>query len=492
MKKIVTLIFTLVLTFSVLPTLSTQASQVFSDVPITHSNYKDIIFLLEKGVIEESNNFGLSTIVTREDVAVMVAKAKNLNGEQRETQFSDIPKSNSNSGYIQSAAEAGIINGYTDGKFKPNEKVTRGHMAAFIARAFKLPNGNKTFKDVKKGDTAYEAVSQLVAAGITTGFEDGTFKPGNNLTRAHIAAFLARAMNYEYEKTPSPAEIDLTPVYIPDSYLESIIRENISKPTGVITRNDMLALTHVNGEDKSKMIQDLTGLEYATNLEHLYIQQSTELLYNISSLRDLKSLTSFIMGETNNNLLQQLIKFKYLESLHIELKEKSDLTLLQGLPKLTSLAIYTKNAIENIDIAPIGKLSNLRALHLYGTSDLTILKSLTNLEDLNLHYNEISDLTPIKDLTKLTSLRLAGNKISDITPLNKLTKLKTLILADNQIQDISTLEGLTDLYYLSLENNRITDITPLSKLTDLRYLFIKGNQITDTTPLENLTKAKIR
>lgn len=84
-------------------------------------------------------------------------------------------------------------------------------MATFIARAFDLPNGTKTFKDVPKGSTAFEAVQQLAVASITTGYTDGTFKPDKSLTRAHIAAFLARTHQYQalhhYEPVDVPAFI---------------------------------------------------------------------------------------------------------------------------------------------------------------------------------------------------------------------------------------------------------------------------------------------
>ncbi len=115
-----------------LPVQNASAEQVFTDVPTSHSNYKDIMYLLEQGVISaDSKTFGIQDIVTREEVAVMVAKAVKLDGTPRATKFNDVSKTNPNSGYIQSAVEAGIINGYNDGTFKPAAKVTRGHMAAF-------------------------------------------------------------------------------------------------------------------------------------------------------------------------------------------------------------------------------------------------------------------------------------------------------------------------------------------------------------------------
>lgn len=204
MKNKYLILITFLTCLLVLP--STSMAATFSDVPPTHPNYSDINYLLEKGIIEKRSKYGVTDVVTREEVAVMVAKAIGLDGTQRPTKFSDVPKSNLNSGYIQSAVEAGIINGYGDNTFKPNAKVTRGHMAAFIARAYDLPTGDKIFKDVPIGHTAYEAVKQLAAAGITTGYGNGTFKPQDNLTRAHISAFLARAMKYQVEQEVNEEE----------------------------------------------------------------------------------------------------------------------------------------------------------------------------------------------------------------------------------------------------------------------------------------------
>ena len=204
-KIAITLLVALLVVVATFLTNVTRAQQIFADVPTQHANYADIQYLVEHDVVSATNKeYGVGDIVTREEVAVMVAKALKLDGTPRETKFSDVPSSNPNSGYIQSAVEAGIINGYPNGKFQPKTKVTRGHVATFIARAFDLPNGTKVFKDVKAGSTSFKAVSQLAAANITTGYTDGTFKPSLNLSRAHISAFLTRAMKYQ-EKFEDPA-----------------------------------------------------------------------------------------------------------------------------------------------------------------------------------------------------------------------------------------------------------------------------------------------
>ena len=66
------------------------------------------MFLLGKGVISSGTKFGVNDQVTREEVAVMVAKAVSLDGSTPvDTKFKDVKKSNKNSGYIQAAVNCG-------------------------------------------------------------------------------------------------------------------------------------------------------------------------------------------------------------------------------------------------------------------------------------------------------------------------------------------------------------------------------------------------
>ncbi|AXH99555.1 S-layer homology domain-containing protein [Sporosarcina sp. PTS2304] len=203
MKRYFAIIVTLVLLLAPVPKTE-AASKVFADVPTNHPNYTAIMYLLENKIIEPNKRFGLNDKVTREEVAIMVAKATGLDGTKKKTKFKDVPATRYSSGYIYSAVQAKIINGYPDGTFKPTQKVTRGHMAAFIANGFKLTKEKDIqFKDVKKGSTAYNAVRKLVYESITSGYPDGTFRPNETLTRSHIAAFIARAMDPAFRPSQS-------------------------------------------------------------------------------------------------------------------------------------------------------------------------------------------------------------------------------------------------------------------------------------------------
>ncbi|WP_336789278.1 asparaginase domain-containing protein [Paenibacillus sp. MMO-177] len=98
---------------------------------------------------------------------------------------------------IRSAVAAGIVNGYSDGTFKPELTVTREEFIAMLMRALKSsePGANLTFKDnALIGAWAKAAVAQAVSAGITSGYPDGTFKPGSKISRAEMVVMIAKAL----------------------------------------------------------------------------------------------------------------------------------------------------------------------------------------------------------------------------------------------------------------------------------------------------------
>lgn len=195
MKKILLMLLTVVLVFSGLAISKVEAAQ-FSDVPSSHRFYNDVQYLMEKGVISPSGSkFGVDQKITREEVAVMVSKSVGLSGKQSATKFKDVPSSSASSGYINSAVKAGIIAGFPDGTFRPKEIVTRGQMAIFLSRAFKLTEeANTNFKDMSTKVSSYKQVRHIVKAGITNGYPDNTYRPNETLTRGQITAFLSRAL----------------------------------------------------------------------------------------------------------------------------------------------------------------------------------------------------------------------------------------------------------------------------------------------------------
>ena len=173
----------------------------FPDVSKDSRFYDEIMYLANNEIISgfPSGEFRPADKVTRAAAAIMIGRALGYDGEQRETSFPDVPKSSKASGYIQQAYENNIISGYPNGEFRPDSYVTRGEMAIFIARAYSLSEEEVVpFSDVSVNMSAFSSIRKIIAFGVTTGYEDGTFRPGQHITREQFSAFLARAESDQF------------------------------------------------------------------------------------------------------------------------------------------------------------------------------------------------------------------------------------------------------------------------------------------------------
>ncbi len=117
--------------------------------------------------------------------------------------FSDMENmSNEMKNAVASLSAKGIINGIGDNKFGPELNVTRAEVAAMLVRALGLSGGENDFTDVSTGDWYYSAVSAAKKAGMIDGFEDGTFRPLENVTNEQLVAILAKYLISNGESVP--------------------------------------------------------------------------------------------------------------------------------------------------------------------------------------------------------------------------------------------------------------------------------------------------
>ncbi|MFL8936321.1 S-layer homology domain-containing protein [Rossellomorea oryzaecorticis] len=201
MKKITSVFFTLLLFVSLWGQSQVEAESTFKDVHEGTNFYKEMMYLYENSIIQgyDDQTFKPGQKVTRAAAATMIGRSLDLNGEKRSTTFKDVSPQSYASGYIASAVEEGIIKGYTDQTFRPNEPVTRGEMSIFLARAFELQAQLEfDYFDIHPEQASYESIKKVSQAGIAQGLKNGLFYPRRDITRAEFSAFLARALNEDF------------------------------------------------------------------------------------------------------------------------------------------------------------------------------------------------------------------------------------------------------------------------------------------------------
>ncbi len=147
--------------------------------------------------VDHFTKFAVMAVDEVEDVPVKVDPSDTTT----EIKLNDISGHWAETG-IKQAVSIGFIKGYVDGTFKPNQTVTRAEFSVMLMNALK-PEGagvELTFTDKAMiGAWAQKAVAQAVQAGIINGYEDGTFRPNAEVTRSEMAVMIANALKLNIE-----------------------------------------------------------------------------------------------------------------------------------------------------------------------------------------------------------------------------------------------------------------------------------------------------
>lgn len=167
--------------------------------------------------------------------------------------FSDVPMTHPFAPHVLWLANSGITGGYEDGTFKPSAPVSRMAMAAFLFRLLgpeeATPPTTPTFSDVPVSHPFYEEIEWLVDLGVTTGYEDGTFRPSSPVSRQATAAFLYR-LSGDDDHSPDAQEFSDVPPSHPfyteidwlvDAGVTTGYSDGTFRPSAVVTRQAMAA-----------------------------------------------------------------------------------------------------------------------------------------------------------------------------------------------------------------------------------------------------------
>ena len=108
--------------------------------------------------------------------------------------YSDVSADDWFNNAVSTLTNAGVLDGYEDGTFKPNGNITRAEFATITARFFEATyDGENLFPDIE-GHWAQDYINEAANAGIVNGYEDGTFRPQQYITRAEAVTMVNRTI----------------------------------------------------------------------------------------------------------------------------------------------------------------------------------------------------------------------------------------------------------------------------------------------------------
>ncbi|WP_203245836.1 DUF4855 domain-containing protein [Sporosarcina beigongshangi] len=201
----------------------TAQATIYKDVTYEHWAYADIQFIAEHEVIRgfANGNFVPGANISRKDAAVMMTRALDLvNYENTPIELEDMHANSPSYKEVMIAIERGwlsltevkveveVENKVEDKdkdkdktktetkvawKFEPNAALTRDEMSRMLAIAYSYEGKNTSnFKDVTQSNPYYKYIDAIAMYEVTTGYNDGTFRPKDKVTRAQFSAFLSR------------------------------------------------------------------------------------------------------------------------------------------------------------------------------------------------------------------------------------------------------------------------------------------------------------
>lgn len=178
---------------------SNPAAPKFCDVLGGHAFGEEISWLAGEGITTgyEDGTFRPRTKISREAMATFLYRYAGSPkfSSPEDSPFNDVPTNAKFYTEISWLVDQGITEGYHDGSFRPQSKISREAMAAFLYR-YESPKdysaGESKFEDVPADHTFGTEIAWLADRGITTGYDDGMFQPRNKISREATAAFLYR------------------------------------------------------------------------------------------------------------------------------------------------------------------------------------------------------------------------------------------------------------------------------------------------------------
>ncbi|MDF9824237.1 Leucine-rich repeat (LRR) protein [Breznakia sp. PF5-3] len=226
---------------------------------------------------------------------------------------------------------------------------------------------------------------------------------------------------------------------VPDENFYNYLISEKGLPTD-FTQADLASVDYIDymTSDPSLRINSIQGIEYMSNLTHVYLNDQ-----NLSSLQPMKdtiypklTMLEFNNWNTGTNAIH-------------------DLSLLtkSRFPQLKGQIMFNNNGItdEHLTTLPTSDGIEKAQFHFQNNniSSLEIFRHYSDLKELHVQHNQIADLTPLSTLRNVEILQLSNNLIVDVSPLTTIQSISnaSLYLNNNQIVDLSPLQSFTGSIY---------------------------------------------
>lgn len=220
-QRILSALLALCIVFSLVPTALAEKADDFTDVSRSDWYYQFVDYVTSKGYFNgvADKTFAPADNMTRAMFVTVLFRFDGAKGDRSQSAFTDVAPGEWYTDAINWAAANRIVDGVGDGKFAPNDPITRAQMCTMIERYLALykkawkvtlpETGSVSVMVDENAIPAYAlaAVKQCQRHGLVNGFEDGTFRPNELSTRAQVAAVIYRmsflVQNAKPDNTPS-------------------------------------------------------------------------------------------------------------------------------------------------------------------------------------------------------------------------------------------------------------------------------------------------
>ena len=357
---------------AVAPQSSANTVTSFSDVPATNVHYADITKLVEGNYINgfEDGTYRPSVSVTRGQAAKIIANVLGLDTTNvKDVNFKDLEKTNIFYGPIAALVEAGVINGFEDNTYRPNDTLTRGQMAKIIASAFELETKGETNPFTDADTSIYkDSIIALYANGVTKGKTATSFAPTAPVTRGELASFVVRA-NDVYANSKTVVENKVTIKEIKDGKVV-VAGEELSvdsKLAGFFADKNAAALKDAQLE--------------------LVVEYTSE---KVASLTPVAAVTGTIVGIKSAEFVAENTTF---DAAGVEIplvKTAKGMTLANVVA--TELVISSDVVLSNVEVASVTITGNAKITIDKDTKiEKVIIPEGKTLADVIANYNEVKE-----------------------------------------------------------------------------------------------------